>query len=144
MRKRYAEFAASATDAASAQWFAGYGSLVAGEQHTRDERNDLAVKAYTDAIERFAKSAAANADFADNSNHFAVLCYGGRAVLRQAAGDGAGAVDDLMRAAELRPASLDENDGLQRKPRAIAGRVARELTQQGKTELAEKLKPIVL
>ena len=144
MRKRYAEFTASAADPASAQWFAGYASLVTGEQHTRDERNDLAMKAYTDAIERFAKSAAANADFADNSNHFAVLSYGGRAVLRQAAGDGAGAVDDLMRAAELRPASLDENDGLQRKPRAIAGRVARELTQQGKTELAEKLKPIVL
>ncbi|HZN39064.1 MAG TPA: hypothetical protein VFD82_09680 [Planctomycetota bacterium] len=143
-RKWYAQFAASAKDPASAQWFAGYASLVAGEQHTRDERNALAMKAYTDAIERFAKSAAANPDFVDNSNHFAVLSYGGRAVLRQAAGDGAGAVDDLMRAAELRPASLDENDGLQRKPRAIAGRVARELTQQGKTELAEKLKPIVL
>ena len=144
MRKRYAEFVASAKDPASAQWFAGYASLVAGEQHTRDERNDVAMKAYTDAIERFTKSAAANADFTDNANHFAVLSYGGRAVLRQAAGDGAGAVDDLVRAAELRPASLDENDGLQRKPRAIAGRVARELTQQGKTELAEKLKPIVL
>jgi hypothetical protein len=144
MRKRYAEFVASAKDPASAQWFAGYASLVAGEQHTRDERSDLALKAYTDAIERFTKSAAANADFADNANHFAVLSYGGRAVLRQAAGDGAGAVDDLLRAAELRPASLDENDGLQRKPRAIAGRVARELTQQGKTELADKLKPIVL
>ena len=144
MRKQYANFAASAADAASAQWFAGYASLVAGEQHTRDERNELAMKAYTDAIERFAKSAAANADFADNANHFAVLSYGGRAVLRQAAGDGAGAVEDLLRASELRPASLDENDGLQRKPRAIAGRVARELAQQGKTDLAEKLKPIVL
>ncbi|HEX6811783.1 MAG TPA: hypothetical protein VF384_09200 [Planctomycetota bacterium] len=143
-RKRYADFVAHATDQASAQWFAGYASLVAGEQHTRDERRDVAMQAYSDAIERFAKSAAANPDFADNSNHFAVLSLGGRAVLRQSAGDGEGAVADLLRAAELRPASLDESDGLQRKPRAIAGRVARELTQQGKPELADKLKPIML
>ncbi|MEO6594014.1 MAG: hypothetical protein ABIP94_04605, partial [Planctomycetota bacterium] len=143
MRRRYATFVAAATDKASAEWFAGFASLVAGEQHTRDTRRDVALAAYTDAIERFARCAASNADFADSANHLGVLSLAGRASLRQAAGDSERAVADMLKAAELRPASLDESDGLQRKPRAIAGRIARELTQQGKSELAEKLKPIM-
>ncbi|HEX5050539.1 MAG TPA: hypothetical protein VFZ65_02090 [Planctomycetota bacterium] len=145
MREHYAAFVASApaSDKASAEWFGGYAALVAGEQHTRDARRDVALSAYTEAIERFARCAAGNADFADSANHFAVLSLAGRATLRQANGDSEGAVADLLKAAELRPASLDESDGLQRKPRAIAGRIARELTQQGKLELAEQLKPIM-
>ena len=47
------------------------------------------------------------------------------------------------RAAELRPDSLDEDDGLKRKPRAIAARVHDALTKAGKTELAEQLKAIL-
>ncbi len=143
MRKRYTTYVERAADRATAEWFAGYASLVAGEQHTRDERREVAMLAYTDAIERFAKSTAGNAEFTDSANHFAVLSLAGRAVIRQALGDGEGAVADMLRAAELRPSSLDETDGLQRKPRAIAGRISRELAQQGKLELAEKLKPIM-
>jgi len=72
-----------------------------------------------------------------------VLALAGRAELRSAAGDGEGAVADLLRAAALRVASLDESDGLQRKPRAIAGRVSEKLVQQGKQELADKLKDLL-
>jgi hypothetical protein len=143
MRQRYAAYVKQAADAPTAEWFAGYASLVAAEQHSRDERRDAAKAAYTDAIERFGRSAAGNQEFTDSANHFVVLALAGRAHQRHALGDSEGAVSDLLQAAQLRPASLDESDGLQRKPRAIAGRINRELTQAGKTDLAAKLAPIV-
>jgi hypothetical protein len=72
-----------------------------------------------------------------------VQALAGRAELRNERGDAEAAAADLLRAAELRPASLDTSDGLERKPRAIAGRVARALEQAGNTDLAAKLKPLL-
>lgn len=143
MRRSYAKFVDGTQDKATAEWFAGYAALVAAEQHTRDARSPLAIAAYGDAIERFTKSKTGGADFEDTANHFLVLALAGRAPLRLAKGEAEGAVDDLVRAAALRAASLDDDDGLQRKPRAIASRIQRELEQQGKTELAAKLKPLL-
>jgi hypothetical protein len=143
MRAQYDEFVSAVGDKATAQWFAGYAALIAAEQHMRDERPDVAAAAYTESIDRFDACAAANEDFADSAHHFTVLALGGRAHLLLAAGDGQGAVRDLERAAALRPDSLDETDGLLRKPRAIAGRVARKLTENGQAELAARLQAIV-
>lgn len=143
MQKAYARHVAAAKDLPTAEWFAAFAALVAGEQHTKDQRDKDASSAYGEAIERFAKAASGNADFADSANHFTVLALGGRAELLLARGQAEAAAADLLRAAELRPASLDESDGLQRKPRAIAGRIARALEQAGKAELAAKLKPIL-
>ncbi|MBL8732006.1 MAG: hypothetical protein JNN13_06525 [Planctomycetes bacterium] len=143
MRQAYDDWADHAADPGTAMWFAGYGALVAAEQHVKDDHHPAAIVAYGDAVERFAKSAASNADFADSANHFAVLALAGRATLRPAS-DAAAAVDDLLRAAALRPESLDDSDGLQQKPRAIADRLARALTAAGNTELAAKLKPLLL
>jgi hypothetical protein len=143
MQKAYAAYVDAAADKPTAEWFAGYGSLVAAEQHTKDQRADVALSAYADAVARFARSAAGNADFTDTAGHYSVLALAGRAELLLARGNAADAAADLLRAADLRPASLDESDGLQRKPRAIAGRVARALEAAGNTELAAKLKPIL-
>ena len=143
MRVHYAKFVAKASDAPAAQWFTGYANLVAAEQHVRDARSAEARSAYDTAIDAFAQSAAGNESFADSANHYAVLGLGGRALLRHLAGDGEGAVADLLRAAALRPASLDEADGLERKPRALASRIARELAAAGKTALSEQLAAIV-
>lgn len=143
MRAHYARFVATASDAPAAQWFTGYANLVAAEQNVRDARSAEARSAYDTAIDAFGKSAAGNETFADSANHCAVLCLGGRALLRHLAGDGEGAVQDLLRAAALRPASLDEADGLERKPRALASRIARELAAAGKTSLSEQLASIV-
>jgi hypothetical protein len=143
MRRHYARFVETATDKPTAEWFAGYAALVAAEQHMRDQRPDVALSAYTEAVDRFARCVTDDESMTDSAHHFGVLALAGRAHLRFATGDADGAVADLLRAAELRPASLDETDGLLRKPRAIAGRVARELTAQGKVELAARLQPIV-
>lgn len=143
LRQAYAAYAKTAADQPTAQWFAGFASLVAAEQHTRDQRTGEAVAAYGDAIDRFAASAAGHADFADSAHHFMVLALAGRAELTTTQGHPEAAAADLLRAHELRPASLDETDGLQRKPRAIAGRVAAALEKAGLTELAAKLKPIL-
>ena len=143
LRSAYAAYVPNAVDQPTALWFAGLAALTAGDQHTGDKRSDLAMRAYDEAIERFAKSAADNADYADSANHYAVLALGGRAELRLARGDLPAATDDLLRAHALRAASLDESDGLQRKPRAIAGRVFAALEKASQTELAAKLKPIL-
>lgn len=146
MRHAYAKFVTDTTEPASrpaAQWFAGYAALVAGDRNTQDSRKIEADNAYGDAIERFLDSAAGNEDYADTAKHYAVLALAGRAVIRQSRGNGKGAVADLLRAAELRPDSLDETDGLGRKPRSIADRVARELRAAGQNELADQLQPIL-
>jgi hypothetical protein len=143
MRHRYAKYASDADDRATAEWYAGYAALVAGDRHTQDERRIEADNAYTDAIERFARSAAANADYADSSNHYAVFALAGRALVRHGRGQSKAAVDDLVRAAELRPETLDLDDSLQRKPRGIAIRVHGELQKAGKAELAARLQPLL-
>ncbi|MBL8727642.1 MAG: hypothetical protein JNM25_04365 [Planctomycetes bacterium] len=143
MRAHYARFVAAAADKPTAEWFAGYAALLAGEQHTRDQRTDVALSAYGEAVDRFARCTGDDEQLVDSAHHFAVLALAGRAHLRFAAGDAAGAVADLLRAAELRPASLDETDGLLRKPRAIAGRIARDLAAKGDAELAARLQPML-
>ncbi len=141
--KAYATHVGQAQDNPTAEWFAGYAALLAAEQHSRDQWADRALAAYADAIDRLPRSVQGNADFTDSAHHYVVLALGGRAELLLARGHAEDAAADLLRAAQLREASLDENDGLQRKPRAIAGRVARALEQAGKHELAARLKPIL-
>lgn len=141
--RAYEQFVATARERPTAAWFAGYAALVAGDQHTRDRRAAPARTAYGAAIQWLEQSVAGNADYADSAWHFAVLALAGRAEVALELGDAETAVADLLRAAQLRPASLDETDGLQRKPRAIAGRVARALQTAGKVELAARLQPLL-
>ena len=143
MRHRYAKFATEAADKATAEWFAGYAALVAGDRHTSDRRKIEADNAYTDAIERFARSAAANPNYAESSNHYGVFALAGRAWIRHERGDSEAAVDDLLRAADLRPDSLDQDDGLQRKPRGVAVRLHGALQSAGKAALAARLQPML-
>lgn len=143
MRHRIANAVQSSPDRATAQWFAGFAALVAAERHTSDERRIEAGNAYDDAIERFIESAALNADYADTANHYAVLALAGRAWIRHLRGRDGDAVADLLRAAALRPASMDLDDGLQRKPRGIAGRLRAALVAAGKQELADRLAPVL-
>jgi hypothetical protein len=138
-----AEHVGQAQDKPTAEWFAGYGCLLAAEQHTRDALPDRGLTAYADAIDHLQRSAAGNADFADSAHHYLVLALGGRAELLLGRGHAEDAAADLLRAADLRAASLDENDGLQRKPRAIAGRVHQALTAAGHTDLAGKLQQLL-
>lgn len=143
MRKAYAEFVATAADKPEAEWFAGYAGVVAGEQETRDKRAAQGLSAYGEAIDRLQRSAAGNADFADSANGLAVLALAGRAELLVEDGKPEDAAADLLRAWALRPDGFDEADGLQRKPRGIASRVAQALQKAGKAELAAKLAPML-
>lgn len=139
LRATYARFVEAQGGDATAEWFAGYADIVAAETHVDDRRGEPALAAYTECVDRFRRSAAANPDFADSANHFAVLALAGRALARHLAGDGARAVEDLLLALQLRPASMGDSDGLGRKPEAIMRRIARELRERGETELAAKL-----
>lgn len=143
MRKAYAGFVDAAANKPEAEWFAGYAALVAGEVETREKRVPQALSAYGEAVERLGRSAAGNADFADSANGFAVLALAGRADLLAEAGRAEEAAADLLQAWSLRPESFDDQDGLQRKPRGVASRVAQALEKTGKGELAAKLKPML-
>ena len=143
MRHRYAKFATEAADKATAEWFAGYAALVAGDRHTSDQRKIEADNAYTDAIERFARSAASNPNYAESSNHYGVFALAGRAWIRHERGDSMAAVSDLLKEADLRPDSLDQDDGLQRKPRGVAVRLHDALQSAGEAALAARLQPIL-
>jgi hypothetical protein len=143
MRKAYDEFVTQAANKPEAEWFAGYAALVAGEQETRDKRVAPGLSAYGEAIERLQRSAAGSADFADSANGLAVLALAGRAELLAEDGKPEDAAADLLRAWALRADSFDEEDGLQRKPRGIASRVAQALQKAGKAELAAKLVPML-
>lgn len=135
----YTAWADAAQDRASADWFCGYAALVAAETEVTDREGLDAERAYTVAIDRLASSKAKNADFGDSADHFAVLALAGRALERHGRGDGEGAVADLLAARALRPASLTQSDGLERKPEAILRRVQKELRERGKDELAARL-----
>ena len=56
-RSRYAKFVTESQDKPTADWFAGFAALVAGDRHTADARKIEADNAYSDAIERLARSA---------------------------------------------------------------------------------------
>jgi hypothetical protein len=139
---RYRDLVANAADVPTMQWFAGYAGIVVAELHLKDGRKQAAETAYTAAIDAFAAAVAAKPDFADSANHFAVLSHAGRALLRFEHGDGDGAVADFTAASALRLASMNELDGLGRKPIAVLRRVQKELRDQGKVELADKLKAL--
>ena len=143
MRHRYAKHATDAEDKATAEWYAGYAALVAGDRHSLDERRIEADNAYGDAVERFLRSAAINDAYADSSHHYAVFALAGRAMVRHQRGDSAAAVEDLLRAAALRPDSLDLDDALQRKPRGVALRIHGELEGAGRSALAARLAPLL-
>jgi hypothetical protein len=143
MRYRYAKHVTDAKDRATAQWYAGYAALIAAERHTLDSRIVEAENAYSDSIERFLASATSNEAYVDSAHHYAVLALAGRAEIRHLRKNSKEAVKDLLQAAELRPDSLDEDDGLKRKPRAIAARIYAALMAASKTELAEQLTDIL-
>jgi hypothetical protein len=143
MRHRYAKFASEAKDRPTAQWYAGYASLVAGDRHTLDKRLIEAENAYSDSIERFLASASANEEYVATAHHYAALALAARAHIRHVRDNDKEAVKDLVRAAELAPESMDLDDGLKRKPRAIASRIHATLLRAGKAELAEQLVDIL-
>jgi hypothetical protein len=135
----YERHVAAAADRPTAEWFAGLAAFLVAEQYEREQRGDDAAAARASTIAHFERSATANPDYADSANHYLVLALAGGVERKFAANDLAGAVDDLVKAHALRPASLDETDGLQQKPRAIGQRLRRALLARGETELANRL-----
>ena len=139
MRHRYAKHVTESRDRATAQWYAGYASLIAAERHTLDNRPVEAENAYSDSIERFLESASSNENYADTAHHYAVLALAGRAQIRLQKNNLTAAAKDILRSVELREASLDEDDGLKRKPRSIGSRVQAALAAAGKSELSAQV-----
>jgi len=143
LRADYARFLASTADRATASWFVGYAEVVIAESRVTAKDGPGARTAYDAAIAQFTACADGNPDYADNANHFRVLALAGRAVTKLEADDGEGAVEDLLQAAALRPASLGDKDGLGRDPKGLMLRVARTLKTKGEKELAARLDPLL-
>ena len=143
LRADYARFLAGTPDRATAAWFVGYAEVVIAESRVTAKDGPGARAAYDAAIAQFTACADGNPDYADNANHFRVLALAGRAVTKLEAADGEGAVEDLLQAAALRPASLGDKAGLGRDPKGLMLRVARTLKTKGEKELAARLEPLL-
>jgi hypothetical protein len=139
LRAWYRDHLASASDQATAAWYAGFAAIVAAESHVTDKRAQLAEAAYTECLQDYQRSIELVADYADSARHVMVFALAGRGLLRHERGDHEGSVLDLAAAAALRPASMTESDGLGRRPAAILQRVAGELRAAGMSDLAAKL-----
>ena len=137
--RAYRGYEDTVDDAATAAWFSGYAAIVAAELLVTDKRNKEALSAYDECIEAFARSVEKNADYADTANHFRVLALAGSSLLLHQKGKHEESVERLVTARALRPASMGDKDGLGREPAAILRRVQRELKEQGKAELAQRL-----
>ncbi len=135
----YRGYESTVDDAATAAWFSGYAAIVAAEVFVADKRSKEALSAYDECVAAFAQSVEKNANYADSANHFRVLALAGSALLQHQHGKADDAVDRLIAARTLRPASMTDKDGLGREPLAILRRVQRELHGQGKTALAQRL-----
>lgn len=137
--RAYRGYEDTVDDAATAAWFSGYAAIVAAEVLVADKRDKEALSAYDECADAFARSVEKNADYADSANHFRVLALAGSALLLHQRGKHEDAVERLVAARGLRPASMGDKDGLGREPAAILRRVQRELKEQGKAELAQRL-----
>jgi hypothetical protein len=137
--RAYRGYEDTVDDAATAAWFSGYAAIVAAELLVTDKRNKEALSAYDECIDAFARSVEKNAGYADTADHFRVLALAGSALLLHQKGKHEDAVERLVTARALRPASMNDKDGLGREPAAILRRVQRELKEQGEAELAQRL-----
>lgn len=137
--RAYRGYEDTVDDAATAAWFSGYAAIVAAEVLVADKRDKQALDAYDECIEAFARSVTKNEGYADTANHFRVLALAGSALLQHQRGKHDDSVERLVAARALRPASMTDKDGLGREPQAILRRVQRELKDQGKAELAQRL-----
>src|SRR5262245_61862175 len=103
------------------EWFAGYASLVAAGQGKRAAMDEAALASYGRAVERFDKSAAANADYRETASHYVALALAGRARIELEMGNVEAAAADLGAAIARKPEIVDVEDGLQRAPRSTLG-----------------------
>ncbi len=121
------ESSVDADSRAAFVWFAGYASLLAAEDHRRNERPDAADEAYARAIATLERSAELEAEYRDTVDHYVALCTAGRARVALDREDLDGAQALIRTAIERRPASAESADGLEQTPLQTLDRVRRAL-----------------
>jgi hypothetical protein len=135
----YAERLAEADAAGDLEWFAGYASLVAAENHRRAGASDKALAAYERGIARFEHDAEAHSDHRASADHYVALARAGRARVELEQNALERATKEILAALAKAPEAAAALDGLGIAPVETARMIQTRLTQGGQPELAESI-----
>jgi hypothetical protein len=139
LEQDYERRVAAAPGSAPLQWFAGYATIVAAEYEKRAGETQRSKDAFTRAIQHFDKSLALNAEYKDNSDHYAGMALAGRAQVEADEGDLDAAVADLTAALARKPTILETEDGFGRTPMLTIRALRYILDDKKRADLREKL-----
>lgn len=120
-------------------WYAGYASLIAAEQHRRTGHADEAMAAYRRAVTRFDASIAKNPESRGSADHHAALALAGCARLELEAKDYDRAVADLTASIDRKVEAAGVKDGLSISPIATARTLLARAKDSDRADLAAQV-----
>jgi len=135
----YAAMLAKKDPPRNLEWFAGFASLIAAENHRRAGNAEKAKGAYERAIAHYDRNVAQYPESRDTSDHYVALALAGRARVEFEQGDLDQATSDVLAAFRRRPASAASLDGLNLSPVDTAKMLRSKLAEAKRTNLAKEL-----
>lgn len=135
----YAERLAKPDAPAELEWFAGYASLVAAENHRRAGASDKALAAYERGLARFEHDVEAHPDHRASADHYVALARAGRARVQLEQNALECATDEILAALSRAPEAAAALDGLGIAPVETARMIQTRLEQGGQAELASSI-----
>jgi hypothetical protein len=112
LEAEYARRIAADPENADLDWFAGYASIVAAENHRRTNDVEKAVAAYGRAITRYEQYSAARPDNRGTADHFIALALAGRARVELGRQNLTLATDEVLASFAREPHAGATPDGL--------------------------------
>ena len=120
-------------------WFAGYASIVAAENHRRQNEPDKALKSYDRALAYYDQSIERNPESKDSSDHYAAIVLAGRARIALEDNDLSGALHQILASFERKPDAAASLDGMNLSGAGTAKMLLARLKQAEQTEMVGEL-----
>lgn len=121
------------------EWFRGYASLLAAEEHRRRRGQDAARQAYERSVVHFDRAIEREPEVAFSADHFAALAIAGQARLALERRDLAGSVALLVQSFERCPTAAASPDGNNMSPMDVARMLRPRLRGEEHAELRAQL-----
>ena len=139
LEKAYADMLKDPEASPNLPWFAGYASIVAAENHRRQNEPDKALKSYDRALAYYLASVQKNPSSQGSSNHYAAIALAGRARIALEDNDLTGALDQVLASFSRKPEAAASMDGLNLSAVGTAKMLLARLRRGGQTEEADTL-----
>ncbi|MFT4511443.1 MAG: hypothetical protein ACI89X_004377 [Planctomycetota bacterium] len=137
LEAEYTRMLAAPDAPSTTQWFAGYASLVAAEQHRRRQKPDNAVASYRKALTHFANYKAKTQS--EGAVHYEAMAHGGLARLALQKGDLDLTFSELQRVFAICPTAAAATDGLSITAMQTAEMLRGRAIDEKDTDLLERL-----